>query len=49
MKRDGRHNDRLEAVSHLTDMPLLSARPEESSLRGNWLILFLAGINRLDS
>jgi hypothetical protein len=48
VKHDGRHNARLVADGHLTDIPLESVYSGVFSLRGFRMILFLAKLNHLE-
>ena len=49
MKHDGRHKARLVTSSYLTDVPLSSIYSSIVSVRGIYLVLFLAELNDLDS
>ena len=49
VKHDGRHEGRLVADGHTTDVPLSSVYSRVVSLRGIRLVLFVAVLNRLDS
>jgi len=48
VKHDGRHKARLVADGHLTDIPDDSVYSSVVSLRGLWILLFLAELNGLE-
>jgi hypothetical protein len=48
VKHDGRHKSRLVAGGHMTDIPLESVYSRVVTLKGLWIIMFLAELNGLD-
>ena len=48
VKHDGQHKARLVADGHLTDIPDDSVYSSVVSLRGLWILLFLAELNGLE-
>jgi hypothetical protein len=47
VQHDGHHKARLVAGAHLTDLNMESVYTGVVSLRGIWLIVFLAELNEL--